>query len=116
MWLIAMWCCRLDHRHWRSDYFLEQRYASPCGSAESPTLIRESRANAGLKEGFWKFFVSMLLVGTGYLCLTLCLAEMTSMMPFAGEAPHSIRTGRSVAHNGLSKVAPLATSGALWAP
>eukprot|EP01033_Poteriospumella_lacustris_P010983 gene10983-7818_t len=40
--------------------------------------------NKGLKEGFWKFFVSMLLVGTGYLCLTLCLAEMTSMMPFAG--------------------------------
>jgi amino acid transporter len=26
----------------------------------------------------------MLLVGTGYLCLILCLAEMTSMMPFAG--------------------------------
>jgi amino acid transporter len=40
--------------------------------------------NKGLKEGFWKFFSSMLLVGTGYLCLTLCLAEMTSMMPFAG--------------------------------
>lgn len=30
------------------------------------------------------FFFSVILVGLGYLCLTFCLAEMTSMMPFAG--------------------------------
>ena len=38
----------------------------------------------GFQEGFWQFFISVIIVGSGYLCLTLCLAEMTSMMPFAG--------------------------------
>jgi ethanolamine permease len=38
----------------------------------------------GLQEGFWPFFLTVFFVGSGYLCLTLCLAEMTSFLPFAG--------------------------------
>eukprot|EP01031_Cornospumella_fuschlensis_P025901 gene25901-31279_t len=38
----------------------------------------------GLRMGFWEFFLSFLLMGLGYFCLTLCLAEMASMLPFAG--------------------------------
>mmetsp|Transcript_637 Transcript_637/g.666 ORF Transcript_637/g.666 Transcript_637/m.666 type:complete len:733 (+) Transcript_637:93-2291(+) len=40
--------------------------------------------NQSLAEGFWPFCVSTIIVGTGYVCLTLCLAEMTSFLPFAG--------------------------------
>lgn len=40
--------------------------------------------NLGFHEGFWEFFLTTVMVGSGYLCLTLCLAEMTSILPFAG--------------------------------
>lgn len=40
--------------------------------------------NQGFHEGFWSFFGTTVMVGSGYLCLTFCLAEMTSVLPFAG--------------------------------
>ncbi len=40
--------------------------------------------NSGLDEGFWCFMVSTILMGIGYICLTLCLAEMMSTLPFTG--------------------------------
>jgi amino acid transporter len=47
--------------------------------------------NAGLVEGFWVYFTSYVIVGIGYLCLVLCLAELTSIMAFAGGAYGYIR-------------------------
>ncbi len=40
--------------------------------------------NAALDEGLWCFLSALILTGLGYLCLTLCLAEMTSALPFSG--------------------------------
>ncbi len=40
--------------------------------------------NKGLQSGFWEYFTSTLLIGTAYMCLILCLAEMTSALPFSG--------------------------------
>ena len=40
--------------------------------------------NTGLDEGFWCFLSSTILMGIGYICLTLCLAEMMSALPFTG--------------------------------
>jgi amino acid transporter len=42
--------------------------------------------NVGLKAGVGSFVIAMLLVGTAYLCLDLCIAEMSSAVPFAGGA------------------------------
>lgn len=47
--------------------------------------------NAGLVEGFWVYFVSYTIVAIGYLMLILCLAELTSIMAFAGGAYGYIR-------------------------
>jgi amino acid transporter len=40
--------------------------------------------NVGLTAGVGSFFISVWLVGTAYLCLVLCLAEMSSAVPFSG--------------------------------
>lgn len=40
--------------------------------------------NVGLEGGFWEYFCSVLLVAINYLSLNLCLAEMTSALPFSG--------------------------------
>lgn len=40
--------------------------------------------NVGLKGGFWEYFCSVLLIAINYLNLNLCLAEMTSALPFSG--------------------------------
>lgn len=40
--------------------------------------------NAGLEAQFYEFLTSTLLIGTGYLMLTLCVAEMVSALPFSG--------------------------------
>ncbi len=40
--------------------------------------------NAGYLMGFWPFFVAVLFTFSGYLCLSLCLAEMSSAIPFSG--------------------------------
>lgn len=42
-------------------------------------------------EGFWVYFTSYAIVAVGYLCLVLCLAELTSIMAFAGGAYGYIR-------------------------
>ena len=42
--------------------------------------------NVGLEAGFYTAFVSLLFIGSGYLCLCLCLSELTGMLPFAGGA------------------------------
>jgi len=44
----------------------------------------------GFNIGFWEFFIIVLVVGSGYLCLALCLAEMTSFLPFAGSFVHIV--------------------------
>ncbi|RYY82760.1 amino acid permease, partial [archaeon] len=40
--------------------------------------------NLALKNGFFEFVFSVVIVGSGYVCLTFSLAEMTSILPFAG--------------------------------
>eukprot|EP01031_Cornospumella_fuschlensis_P035406 gene35406-42915_t len=40
--------------------------------------------NLALKDGFFQFLFSVVVVGGGYVCLTFSLAEMTSILPFAG--------------------------------
>eukprot|EP01038_Epipyxis_sp_PR26KG_P012912 gene12912-17303_t len=41
---------------------------------------------SGLIAGVWTFLFSFLFISSGYICLSLCLAEMTSMFPFSGGA------------------------------
>jgi amino acid permease len=41
--------------------------------------------NKGLVAGFGSFAVACTLMGTAYICLVLCLAELSSTLPFAGE-------------------------------
>jgi amino acid transporter len=38
----------------------------------------------GLTAGFWMLFFQIVFVGTGYICLCLCMAEMSSALPFSG--------------------------------
>ncbi len=40
--------------------------------------------NDGLRGGFWEFFSSTIMMGVAYLCLALCMSEMTSALPFSG--------------------------------
>lgn len=40
--------------------------------------------NKGLHMGYYEFLISVILTGLGYICLSLCLSEMTSVLPFAG--------------------------------
>ncbi|ETW01733.1 hypothetical protein H310_06338 [Aphanomyces invadans] len=42
--------------------------------------------NAGLAAGTLSYGISVVLMGVAYLCLTLSMSEMTSMLPFAGGA------------------------------
>ncbi|KAJ1429280.1 amino acid/polyamine transporter I [Ochromonadaceae sp. CCMP2298] len=39
---------------------------------------------AGLTSGFGAYLVAKFTIGTAFICLTLCQAEMTSMLPFSG--------------------------------
>lgn len=41
--------------------------------------------NYGLAAGFWEFIFAMLMMCLGYWCLTLCISEMASALPFNGE-------------------------------
>lgn len=38
----------------------------------------------GLRSGFLSFLVNTIFISVGYLCLVLCLAELTSITNFAG--------------------------------
>jgi ethanolamine permease len=40
--------------------------------------------NAALVAGFGSFIIATALIATGYLCLSLCIAELSSGLPFAG--------------------------------
>jgi amino acid transporter len=40
--------------------------------------------NFGLSSGFASFSIAVALIGSAYICLSLCLAEITSGLPFAG--------------------------------
>jgi amino acid transporter len=42
--------------------------------------------NNGLSSGFGSFTLSTFLIGTAYICLCLCNAEISSSLPFAGGA------------------------------
>jgi ethanolamine permease len=42
--------------------------------------------NAGLAAGFGSFLISTILIGTSYISLCCCNAEVTSALPFAGGA------------------------------
>jgi ethanolamine permease len=42
--------------------------------------------NAGLSAGFGSYFISTFLMGSAYICLCYCNAEITSALPFAGGA------------------------------
>eukprot|EP00981_Chlorochromonas_danica_P003137 scaffold622_cov174-Ochromonas_danica.AAC.13 len=40
--------------------------------------------NKALTMGLWECMIGLAIVSVGYFCLTFCLAEMTSILPFAG--------------------------------
>jgi ethanolamine permease len=40
--------------------------------------------NTALRDGFWEVYATLLLIAVGYWCLTVCLAEMASALPFNG--------------------------------
>ena len=40
--------------------------------------------NAGLSAGFGSFLISLLFVGSGFICLICCNAEVWSVLPFSG--------------------------------
>ena len=40
--------------------------------------------NEGLSAGFGSFLVATVWTASGFVCLFLCLAELTSALPFAG--------------------------------
>lgn len=42
--------------------------------------------NLGLGIGFGGYFIATFLIGTAYICLCLCTAELTSTLPFTGGA------------------------------
>ncbi|EQC29170.1 hypothetical protein SDRG_13043 [Saprolegnia diclina VS20] len=42
--------------------------------------------NAGLVAGFYSYFGALLLMSTAYVTMVLCLAEVSSTLPFAGGA------------------------------
>ncbi len=41
--------------------------------------------NAELVDGFWEVVCGLIVMAIGYWCLTLCLAEMATALPFNGE-------------------------------
>jgi ethanolamine permease len=41
--------------------------------------------NAGLVVGCWENLFAFFFIGMGYVCLVLCLSEMTSALPFSGK-------------------------------
>jgi len=42
--------------------------------------------NYGLSAGFGSYLIATVLMGTSYLCLCLCVSEISSALPFAGGA------------------------------
>ena len=42
--------------------------------------------NTQLVSGFGMYFLAQILVGTAYICLVACIAEITSAIPFSGGA------------------------------
>lgn len=40
--------------------------------------------NFGIDGHFYEFFTSLIVAAIGYICLTLCVAEMMSALPFSG--------------------------------
>ena len=42
--------------------------------------------NAGYASGFGSYLISTILIGTSYICLCFCNAEISSALPFAGGA------------------------------
>ena len=40
--------------------------------------------NAALSAGFGSFFIATCIIASGYGCLILCIAELSSGLPFAG--------------------------------
>jgi amino acid transporter len=40
--------------------------------------------NYGLVGGFGNFIIAAVVVTTAYVCLVLCIAELSSALPFAG--------------------------------
>jgi len=41
--------------------------------------------NAGLSAGFGSFLIALFLVSTAYYSVVLCIAELSSALPFAGK-------------------------------
>lgn len=41
--------------------------------------------NAGLTAGFGSFLIALFLVSTAYFTVVLCIAELSSALPFAGK-------------------------------
>lgn len=41
--------------------------------------------HSGLTAGFGTYMIATVLIASGYVCLLLCLSELASALPFAGE-------------------------------
>lgn len=48
---------------------------------------------AGFSIGFWEYFICVLIVALGYGCMTLCIAEITSVIAFPGGFYGYVRCG-----------------------
>lgn len=42
------------------------------------------RWNESFSSGFWTSFTSLVINALGYICLTFCMSEMSSTLPFSG--------------------------------
>jgi hypothetical protein len=42
--------------------------------------------SSALEGGFWEYMTANGVIGSAYICLILCQAEMTSILPFSGES------------------------------
>lgn len=64
--------------------FLSRFFASYCLGISLQFASLLISWPSGLYAGFWPYFLSTLIIGVAYCCIMLCLAEMTSILPFSG--------------------------------
>ena len=79
---------KLSHSHHEDDHKSSVKYANTFALyALGFTIVIGGQVfswNVSLQAGLWEAFAGFLLTSVGYICLVLCLAEMTSALPFSG--------------------------------
>lgn len=68
--------------------------------------------NEVLLSGFGSALIATVLISSGYVCLVLCIAELSSAIPFGGNISNTIH----VVHRlpSLKRISPLNTRRILW--